>query len=118
MSARILTARYAGRCRGCGGRFEAGTRIAWAGKRQSYHLQCSDSGGCERCESSGTIYVGHDEPVPCPDCAPQQHEELRRRVYPSRELAVLEECARAGATMHYTNPGGRCEDAPCCGCCS
>jgi len=23
-----------------------------------------------------------------------------------------------GRTIHYRNPRGRCEDAPCCGCCT
>lgn len=40
----------------------------------------------------------------------------RRRGYSSRYVSNVTRFS-SGAVV-YTNKGGRCEDAPCCGCCS
>jgi len=126
---KVLTSRYKGRCRGCGSPFPAGTRIGWAGKRTSYHEACIPAGEapqCAECRGSGTVYVGiTKEPVPCPTCHEEAHEALRQKAYPNSaprltraQLAVCAEAEDRGATMTWTNSGGRCEDAPCCGCCT
>lgn len=51
------------------------------------------------------------------DSAPKS--EHRRSSYPRRNSSYGSNYTRfASGAEVYTNRGGRCEDAPCCGCCS
>lgn len=44
------------------------------------------------------------------------HQECTQNVA-GRQVAISETRFSSGAVM-FTNSNGRCEDAPCCGCCS
>ena len=76
MSARTLTARFAGECRGCDTMIEPGDLIVNLGRGRNYHVNC------------------------------------RTRGNPSYEVRL------SSGFVGYVNRNGRCEDAPCCGCCT
>ena len=93
MTARTMTARYAGTCVECGQRFPAGAEIAWAGRQQAYHSGCFD-GATEQ-----TDY--------------ERGKQVERRDTDGTPLART----RYGWRRGYEHTGHRCIDAPCCGCC-
>lgn len=55
---RIMTARYAGSCAGCGTPIKAGESIAYAGRRRVYHANCQPS-ACPRQDAE--YYQGRQE---------------------------------------------------------
>ncbi len=145
MTARTMTARYAGSCRGCDKRFPKGTSIVFAGKRQAYHEGCYSGStveatprkadGCPTCDGHGKLGGG----LPCRSC----DSTGSRSVYDFARLTDAERDAyrddhddsaegkvqrrdtdgtplamtRNGWRRGYEATGHRCIDAPCCGCC-
>lgn len=94
---RTITARYPGICRSCRSAFPAGATIVYAGRGSTSHPECTGAS------------------------APTVDDEL------GRVLAADRRAARSGISVTrnyqgdvigYQRSGGRCEDAPCCGCCS
>jgi len=73
---RILTARFAGRCRVCPDPIVAGDTIVHAGRGVTFHQACASGGAAVTTVSTSSGWVG------------------------------------------TRNVRGRCEDAPCCGCCT
>jgi len=97
MAFRTITARYDGTCRRCGETFAAGTKIRHGGRGRSYHL-AADCDGADGADDGrdGVLYDrGYGAPV-------------RVHTYYSP----------ASGFSGVRNARGRCEDAPCCGCCT
>jgi hypothetical protein len=92
---RTIVARYAGRCRRCGGSFPAGARIRWGGRGRAYHLSDDCNGEAAPRRARGPI-----------DSTPGA---LASYLDPKGVFSV--DGTRIGSV------GPRCEDAPCCGCC-
>ena len=84
---RVMTARYAGTCGGCGEAIAAGESINYGGRGLVSHEAC---------------------PLPA---KPVSSGRTSRRGYRGSRYAYTS----GGARM--TNRYSRCEDAPCCGCC-
>lgn len=92
--AAIMTARYAGRCIGCGGEILPGMTIRHEGRKRSFHAEAAD---CGIDDYSNINPVTGD------------------RMSNSASVVVTEFSSGARVTR---NSNGRCEDAPCCGCCT
>lgn len=90
--ARVITLRFAATCRDCGAHLPAGTRARYYGRGKVYGLDCHDD--------TRTAYENGDR---SPGAVASHYD--RRGVYSvdGRLLGTV---------------GPRCEDAPCCGCCS
>jgi hypothetical protein len=92
MAGKIITLKFAGVCRDCGTPLPAGTKAKWYGRGRVYGLEC------------------HEKPP----------AGLRRTA--SGELVDREGrtgwvASFPGGAEVFQNYKGRCEDAPCCGCC-
>ena len=101
---KTMIARFPGKCSACGQPIHAGDTINFFGKGHAEHAHCQPD-----------------------DCAAHDDDEYREDGFPpSRaQLASDRRLARQGLTVIRTSGGtftqnsrGRCEDAPCCGCCS
>lgn len=87
-----MKARFNGTCRSCGGRITKGEEIAHLGRGRTFHADCEPEAAQRRVgpvdDSPGALRSFYD---------PQG-------VY-------------AADGTYLGKLGGRCEDAPCCGCC-
>lgn len=93
---RIMNARYRGQCAaGCGQGIRKGERIAYIGKGNVFHAECYDEDA-----EDGTVI--------------DANQGLVDAVRPVRVHVTR---FSSGHTV-TTNVRGRCEDAPCCGCCT
>jgi hypothetical protein len=94
-----MESRYAGKCRACGARFAAGTLIeydrAGARGRKAQHVDC------EAPEN------GRDDAI-------KGWGEFGSSEWDNRPTVEI----RTASGTFYQRAGGRCEDAPCCGCCT
>lgn len=105
--AKIINARYAGRCTRTGAPIAPGDRVLWHG-RGRLELLAPDSDAAE-------FYAREYYPD-------EYAENPHAAVATARRLLASD--ARHGVVRFgsgaviYRNPAGRCEDAPCCGCCS
>ena len=91
-----MIARYPGTCADCGRPIRPGDSIAFFGRGHAEHQACAEErGATEETELSATLRSD--------------------RVTARRGLSVTRFASGAVVT---TNSHGRCEDAPCCGCCS
>jgi hypothetical protein len=88
-TARILTAKFPGTCPACKGRIVRGTEIRHEGRGLAYHTHCESTGAA---------------PLP-------PRYSARTRVNTFR-------FGGSDNTTYTRNSRGRCEDAPCCGCCT
>lgn len=91
-ASRIITARFAGTCTACKGSIRTGEQMRHEGRGLAYHVACQSTGA-----------------APLPPAA----RSYGRRPYRSGSYTRF-----AGGGESYRNARGRCEDAPCCGCCS
>ena len=88
MRGKKISLKYEGKCRECGAALAAGETAYWYGKGKVYGIGCHS--------------------------APKGKDAWRRKL--TREnpgLIIL-----GNGTEIWQNPKGRCEDAPCCGCCT
>ncbi len=92
----MMTARYAGRCRSCGGDVLPGETISYGGRGNVRH------GGADGCANGADTYEAVNP-------ATGQRMSNRARVHVARF---------SSGAVATVNARGRCEDAPCCGCCS
>jgi hypothetical protein len=95
MTFRTITAKYTGTCRRCNGAIVPGARIRWAGGRNTYHLAAQ----CPGSDFAAAPAFAADD----------------RAAYATGTSVTRN---GAGEVIDYRNRAGRCEDAPCCGCCS
>jgi hypothetical protein len=108
LSWRWMDLRYAGTCKVCGARIGRGERGYWdAGARTvtCSALSCCEADGLTTQQRSGSpvsgqFVVGRSE----------------HRVGSAAPAGVIVTRFNSGATVSR-NARGRCEDAPCCGCC-
>ncbi len=94
-----MTAKYPGTCAKCGGTFARGSTINWFGRGHAEHQSCGE-----------TVYHDEDEAAGFEPGTLANDRRMARR-----GLSVVR--FSSGAVMTQ-NSRGRCEDAPCCGCCS
>lgn len=99
---KTLTAKFAGTCKRCGLAFEAGTKIRYGGRGRTYHLAAD-------CPSATATAADSDSDDP------QDETEARARYVNPRAVSNH---IQIGGQDFYRNKRGRCEDAPCCGCCT
>ncbi len=89
---RTMTARYRGTCRTCGGSIIPGDTIAHGGRGRTHHTAC----------------VGPDN---YSAINPATGERMSNRA----RVSIVRTSSGWEGTR---NVRGRCEDAPCCGCCT
>lgn len=111
-SMKRMISKYAGTCRACSGNFPAGTLIDYdrrgARGRKVQHVECASVSVEEGAPGHGPGCYGecdglYDCSAPAPATTGYQTGSYEIRT--------------SGGTF-YQNRGGRCEDAPCCGCCT
>ncbi len=95
---RTIRLKYASRCADCGTHLPAGTRARWYRRGVVYGLTCHDK--TTPGDAARTAYESGDR---TPGAIASHYD--RRGVY-----------SGDGRLLGTTGP--RCEDAPCCGCCS
>ena len=97
---KTMTAKYPGKCAACGGAIERGETINFYGRGHAEHAEC----GAERGEHDEDAAAGFE-----PGTLANDRRSARNGISVTRF---------AGGGVSYRNSRGRCEDAPCCGCCS
>lgn len=103
---KTMTARFPGKCAACGGAIFVGDTIDFYGRGHAEHHQCE--GDSESGVSDDVDY--HDGEFPPSPAVLANDRKLARR-----GLSVVR--FSSGHVMTQ-NSRGRCEDAPCCGCCT
>lgn len=93
--AKTLTLKREAECADCGATLPAGTRARYYNPRHIYGLDCHEDK-----RTNGNGYNGGNS------------VQERSRLDPTGFYNA------AGELMGRTNANGRCEDAPCCGCCT
>jgi hypothetical protein len=67
----VITAKFQGRCRNCGGRIAQGDQINWNRDAGASHVSCDESGGhcCIGCGiDAGKMMMNASLGLSCPDC--------------------------------------------------
>ncbi len=106
---RWMALRYAGTCKVCGSRIAAG---AWA-----YWDAAARTVTCERIECCDADGLTTNKPLTGPwDKRTDTRERTDHRIGTAAPRVIATRF-NSGAVV-YQNARGRCEDAPCCGCCS
>ena len=90
--AKTITLKFAGKCRECGTDLPAGTKAKWYGRGRVYGLDCHAAPNGLRYNSSGELV--------------------------DKEGHIGWVAQNGDGSESYRNYKGRCEDAPCCGCCN
>jgi hypothetical protein len=106
---RWMDLRYAGTCKVCGSHIPAGTRAFWDAGAKTVTcaaIDCADTDG-----------LTNNRPLTGPWDRRTDTRELSDHRIGSAAPSVITVQFNSGATM-TRNARGRCEDAPCCGCCS
>lgn len=104
---RTIVAKYAGsKCKRCHATIAIGEQIRYGGPGQIYHL-ASVCGNTAQETASAT-----DTSTETPTVRPHRFSNAYRRQRGSTYTRF------SSGAEQYTNRNGRCEDAPCCGCCS
>ncbi len=117
-----MTSKYAGKCRECGARFAAGTTIDYdrggLRGRKAQHVDCANPGGVTDAALALPLDGSPGHGPGCfgecdglYDCNPSTYRDSTGGARVSHEIIT------SGGTF-YQNRAGRCEDAPCCGCCT
>lgn len=137
---KTMIAKYPGHCTDCGKPIEPGQTIKFFGRGKAAHQHCFAPNGEERiqdrrapcwicgAEDGKFRQMGAATPVWCDDCYADQGvrgEDEAAGLEPGT-LANDRRLARRGLSVtrfsfgavHTQNSRGRCEDAPCCGCCT
>lgn len=91
-----MTARYNGRCTGCGVSIRKGEAMAYGGRGLTFHAYCNPS-----------------------EAGPDDYSNINPATGERMSNSARVHVARfSGGGYSTVNSRGRCEDAPCCGCCS
>lgn len=107
---RTMIARYPGKCSRTGARINPGDLIIWQGKGKAY---LSDLIPPVNPDASYARSIDPDLADFDSDAAAAAGRYLRQ----SMERGVSH-IWNSGGREYYRNKRGRCEDAPCCGCCN
>lgn len=108
---KTIIAKYPGRCFECGEAIKPGDKIKHYGRLHNEHVECSDEKAMDRPADEGY--------------GEEYAEDLNAGLEPGT-LASDRRSAKRGISVFRFSSGavmtqnskGRCEDAPCCGCCS
>lgn len=104
---KTMLAKYPGRCIRTGASIRPGDSIVWHGRGRAELADTVDPMLAAVADMDPEL-VASD-----PDAA------LAAGRYMARSLARgVSDIWRAGGREFYRNKAGRCEDAPCCGCCN
>ena len=98
---REITLRYPGQCYSCGQRMPRGIQALHASRGKVRHVDCADENA-----PASTVTIDGLEVTPIGD-----------GLYRTRHGETVAR-TRHGLRQGYDATGRRCEDAPCCGCCS
>jgi hypothetical protein len=140
---KFMIARFPGKCAACAGPINRGDNIAFFGKGHAEHATCAQkpkerqiAGPCWICNDPAGYFRNHGAatPVWCDACNKAESDDIARGSLANEDeaagfergtLASDRRLARQGLTVIRTSGGtwtqnsrGRCEDAPCCGCCT
>ncbi len=117
----MMTAKYPGTCRACGGTIRKGESIAWNKSTGAQHARCAGQSASAHQNAAMEEWI--DDPEKYQDGESDEDDSAgleRGTLANDRRLArngLSVTCFASGAVMTQ-NSRGRCEDAPCCGCCS
>jgi len=106
---KTITAKYPGRCIRTGAVIRPGDLIIWHGKGRA------ELAGADTVDPTLAAVADMDPELAAtdPDAA------IAAGRYMARSMARgVSDIWRAGGREYYRNRRGRCEDAPCCGCCN
>jgi hypothetical protein len=107
---RWMNLRFAGSCKVCGSRIAAGDLAYWDSVARTvtcHAIDCADADG-----------LTTNKPLTGPwDTRTDIRERADHRIGEAAPVRVTVTCFNSGAVVTQ-NSRGRCEDAPCCGCCS
>ena len=98
---KTLTAKFPGKCSDCGEPIHRGDTIAWLGHGTAQHIECYEESRMDSCE---------DEVAGLEPGTLDNDRSLAKRGLSVSRFSNGEVMTR--------NSKGRCEDAPCCGCCT
>jgi hypothetical protein len=111
----MFAARYPGRCARTGAQIAPGDTIASAGRGRYYLVtRAAPAASEETVDPDGALGASVDETLDPQDEATIAAGRYLRR---SLERGVSHVWSSGGREL-YRNKRGRCEDAPCCGCCN
>jgi len=99
MSKRIINLRYAATCADCGAPLIPGDRARYYGRGKTYGVDCHT-----KAESAERAME-----------RPARFENAGHRASHYDPTGFY---TAGGTLLGRRNPAGRCEDAPCCGCCT
>lgn len=102
---KLMQAKYPGTCAACGEPIKRGEQIAFFGRGRAEHADCAQEEIAER-----RAQFGEDEAAGLEPGTLANDRRLARQ-----GLSVVR--FSSGHVMTQ-NARGRCEDAPCCGCCT
>lgn len=113
---KTISAKYPGICRRCHTSIRIGDKIRYGGPGRTYHL----ASACHAAEHQAP--TDHQIAEQAYALAETGDETQAAAVYSTRrdqrgKFSSSYTRFSSGAEI-YTNKNGRCEDAPCCGCCS
>jgi hypothetical protein len=124
---RTITLKYSGSCDLCGEPIPKGRRANWIRRGIIEHIDCDRAADdCPTCGGAGEFAGGR----PCRACdgtgvdMTQARETIAERDRRDGlrtfegDGSKLFAKTRYGWRAGYEHTGRRCEDAPCCGCCS
>ena len=128
--AKTITLKYDGTCRDCGAALAAGTKARWYGRGRVYGTECHEQKPRTRAErdraelhDSTRSFLDHNKQ---PTLSRQSHgnryadSQFNGAQY-ARTISAADPTGfynAAGECIGRQNAAGRCEDAPCCGCCA
>jgi len=116
-----INLKFAANCKDCGAYLPVGTKARWYRKSGTFGIGCH--------EKDGTINEGFDRTT-IAEGAPKRRTPQSRAPWAGasdeRESMGMRASrmdptgfyAADGTLIGRTNARGRCEDAPCCGCCT
>ena len=107
---RTMTARYPGTCSRTGARINPGDLIVWEGKGRAYLSDLLPA------VDPDEAYARSIDPE-LADADPEGAAAAGRYLRQSMRRGVSDLWSSGGREF-YRNRRGRCEDAPCCGCCN
>jgi hypothetical protein len=96
----VMFSRFSGRCAGCSTRFPAGAPIEY--NRSAPRGKKAWCQTCADLDPAEIAAIPERDPI-----------EVRTRPRRNRSIEI-----RTSTGTYYQNANGKCEDAPCCGCCT
>ena len=123
--AKTITLKFDGTCRDCGATLAAGTTARWYGRGRVYGTECHEQKPTPRAardraelHTSTRSFIDHNK---APTLSWQSHGNRHADDQYALAISAADPTGfynAAGECIGRQNSAGRCEDAPCCGCCS